>query len=724
MFLGLSLLCPDAVLSASDRSISKGPVDIEADTFTYDRDTDTYIAEGRVVITFSDGILKADKVVLNRSTNNALANGHVSLKSNDDTLEGDSVNLNIESKTGTVYKGSIFYSEQNLYVKGSEIEKKGDQTYSIKDGTATTCDGQCPDWRFTGRELDVTIDGYGKVKDGTFDIKDIPVLYLPYFIFPAKTTRQTGLLLPHFGYSNDRLGFDVALPFFWAVSKSTDATFYQRYMEKRGYQQGVELRYALSPGTFGTFYGDYLKDKWTGVETVGDVTRNWQEKEDRWSYYINTDTTFSPGFYLKTDIKRVSDNYYFRDFSSYNYYQQNYGSTENRRFERVSFVGDESLRSLESTARLVKEWQLYNVSAFAQYTDDFTVPSNDAVLQKYPEIVFTAIRQPVFNTRLNFEGTGAYDYYYRADGEKGHITDIVPKLSLPWSFGDYLQVTPEVSFRETYWNTEGALTGREKKDAGRQLTTFALSLSTEPSRVFDVNGETIDKIKHSVKPELIYSYAWIMNDPDRPDFAPVVEGAHTIAWALTNTLISKLKSKDGKISYQEFLRFKLNQIFDIREQTEHRGDPAKEKRPFGPINWEMDFNPIRYVGYHTEGSFDMNSGTWTKNNHIVALTDPRGDSVAIQYRYTQNLADEINAGLKAVVTNSVDFFYRMRRNQMDHVDLEDTYGLYYHRQCWGVEVSYSNLVSDRTFTVMFFLYGLGKSGTRMGETDMFNTGYK
>lgn len=724
MLLGLALLCSDAVLLASDRNVGKGPIEIGADTFAYHRDTDTYLAEGNVVITFSGGVLKADKVILNRSTNNAQASGHVSLMSNGDTLVGDSINLNIELKTGTLYKGSIFYSEQNLYVKGSEIEKKGDQTYSIKDGTATTCDGQCPDWRFTGRDLDVTIDGYGRVKHGTFDIKEIPVLYLPYFIFPAKTTRQTGLLLPHFGYSNDRLGIDVGIPFFWAISESADATFYQRYMDKRGYQQGVELRYALSPGAFGTLYGDYLKDRWTGVETVGDVTRNWQEKEDRWSYYVNTDTTFSPGFYLKTDIKRVSDNYYFRDFSSYNYYQQNYGNTENRKFERVSFIGDESLRSLDSTALLVKEWQLYNVSALAQYTDDFTIPSNDAVLQKYPEVVFTAIRQPVFNTRLHFEGTGVYDYYYRAVGEKGHVVDIVPKLSLPWSFGDYFQITPEMSFRETYWNTEGALTGSEKKDAGRELSTFALSLSTEPSRVFDVNGETIDKIKHSVKPELIYSYAWIMNDPDRPDFSPTVEGAHTISWALTNTLIAKLKGKEEKIAYREFLRFKLNQVFDIREQIEHRGDPSKEKRPFGPMNWEMDFNPIPYVSYRTEGSFDANSGTWTKNNHIVAVTDQRGDSVAVQYRYTQDLADEINVGLKAAVTKSFDVFYRMRRNQLDHVDLENTYGLYYHRQCWGVVISYSDLANDRTFTIMFSLYGLGKTGSRTGETALFNRGYK
>ena len=92
---------------------------------------------------------------------------------------------------------------------------------------------------------------------------------MPYLIFPAKTTRQTGFLFPRFAYSRDKNGLDVEIPFYWAVSDSADATFFQRYMEKRGFKEGVEFRYFTSPDTFGVFYGDFINDHKRVTESVG-----------------------------------------------------------------------------------------------------------------------------------------------------------------------------------------------------------------------------------------------------------------------------------------------------------------------------------------------------------------------------------------------------------------------------------------------------------------------
>jgi len=212
----------------------KGPVRIEADRLSYDRESDIYRAEGGVVITFTGGFLKADSVTLNRASGDAWAHGRALLQTDGDTLEGDILEINLDSKTGVARDGRMFFVRNHLFITGSEIEKSGEATYRIKDGTATTCDGPVADWRFTGKEVDVTVDGYGTLKNGTFQIRDTPVAWLPWLMFPAKTTRQTGLLFPYFGYSQEKLGFDTEIPFYWAVSKSADATLYTRYMDKRG----------------------------------------------------------------------------------------------------------------------------------------------------------------------------------------------------------------------------------------------------------------------------------------------------------------------------------------------------------------------------------------------------------------------------------------------------------------------------------------------------------
>ena len=378
------LLAASPALSASVEGIAEGPVTIEADSISYSEDEDTVHAAGKVVIVFTRGFLKADNVILYRETNLALAEGHVLLHSDQDVIEGEKVLFNIDSRTGTADHGKLFFAQNHMYAKGEKIEKTGESTYRLEKAKVTTCDGDSPDWSLAASEIDVTIDGYGSMTHGRFLAKDIPFLYLPYLFFPVKTTRQSGFLFPFFSYSKEKNGLDVELPFFWAISENADATFYQRYMEQRGFKEGMEFRYFLSPSSFGTLYADYLNDRKQVTETVGSISRDWQEDQKRWSFYLNHQTTFASGFNFRTDIHRVSDPWYFRDFSSYNYYLNNYSQTGEKPFQRISFLADESLGSLNSTVRLTKDWSVYNLSVLTSYTDDFSAPTNDGTLQLYP----------------------------------------------------------------------------------------------------------------------------------------------------------------------------------------------------------------------------------------------------------------------------------------------------------------------------------------------------
>jgi LPS-assembly protein len=57
------------------------------------------------------------------------------------------------------------------------------------------------------------------------------------------------------------------------MSQNMDATFFQRYMDKRGFKEGMEFRYAISKDSFGTFYGDYLDDQRSVSETSEGLSR-------------------------------------------------------------------------------------------------------------------------------------------------------------------------------------------------------------------------------------------------------------------------------------------------------------------------------------------------------------------------------------------------------------------------------------------------------------------
>ena len=727
---------PVSVSVAAKTNIEKGPITIDADNITYDKDKDTYTAKGNVFVVFSGGFLMAESVILDNISNDALAEGYVLIISDNDILEGDRVVFNIESKTGVAYEGKMFLAQNHFYLTGSKIEKTGEATYHINDATATTCDGDSPDWRLIGSELDVTIDGYGTFKNSKFLAKNLPIFYTPYLLFPAKTTRQSGFLPPHLAFSSNKLGMDTELPFFWAISESADATLYQRYMSKRGFKEGVEFRYFLGSNSFGTFYGDFMNDTWHGNETVGStvaVGRDWQSDHKRWSYYLNHETAFSPSFSLRTDIRKVSDRWYFYDFSSHNYYSDNYSKSEKNRFEKISFLGNEHLGSLDSTVRMVKNWQLYNLTGLVRYTDDFASASNDATLQKYPEITLKGIKRPLFGTPLYFEFDTAYDYYYRNEGQKGHLYDVQPVLSMPLSANDYLRLTAWTGAKGTLWNRDDDIdTG--SRNGSRDLYAMGATAKTEIARIFNIGGRDIEKIRHSINPEITYTYIPYAEQDDAPDFMTVIPQQNTVSYSVTNTLIAKLKEAGGGKSYREFLHLKLAQYYDLQEARRGNSTSTTNKGPFSDIYMELDVKPFQYFSLLARNKYDVNSGGWSQTKYGLNINDWRGDSVTLgyqkvratsneidpsasstpfsSYRYTEDAVEQINLSLKAMITKTISLYYVLSQNKLDNNNLESTYGLIYSKQCWSMDMRYSETEDDKTYTVVFSLYGLGKVGVK------------
>ena len=110
--------------------------------------------------------------------------------------------VNLETRRGKVYQAKLFLKDQNFHIVGREAEKLGENQYRIREGSFTTCDASRPAWKFTMKELEVTVGGNGIAKGPIFYVEDVPVFYLPAALFPVKKERQTGFLLPGVGNSS------------------------------------------------------------------------------------------------------------------------------------------------------------------------------------------------------------------------------------------------------------------------------------------------------------------------------------------------------------------------------------------------------------------------------------------------------------------------------------------------------------------------------------------
>ncbi len=708
--IGIFLFVSAALNFTGMGEVLAEPVGIEADVVTYEQDQDRYTASGKVKVTFADLILTADQMVLDLPGNEVRASGQVKLTSADDILEGEQAVFDINKGTGVIHQGSAFLAKNHFYLRGRKIEKTGEHTYRALEARVTTCDDDVPAWQITGRELEVTIDGYGKLKHGQFLVKNQPVFYLPYLIFPAKTTRQSGFLLPRLYYSRDIHGLDLEVPYFIALSEETDATLYLRYLERSGVKIGAEYRYFSGDNSSGAVYGDFLQYRRAAGESAGAISRDWPDGAQRWSLYWQHETVLSPASYLRLDLFRISDSWYFRDFSSHNYYLDSYGRKLDERFKRVSFVADGSLTSLESTARLVRKFDFQWVNFLIRHTDDLTSQGNEATLQQYPELSVGGARQALMGSPLQYEWNGSLSYNYREKGQKGYLAELAPLFHLPLTVGGMLSVLPELGLQGTYWSRDEAISAGGAKADGRALYNLALKFSTDFHRVFDLDGSDVEKIRHSVKPEVTYQYTPDVDQGNLPDFVPKVAAKNSITYGLTNFLVVRERTKEGIAAYRDYLRLKLSQTYDIREASRDLF-PQEERRPLGDGMLEFDLTPAPLLSFSARNNYDVYQGRWRQANYDLALRDKRGDMLGVGYRFTRDIQEELNLSLKAVVNRDLDLTYLYRRNLQDGKDLEKTIGLTYRQQCWLVEFNYSVKERDATFMFTVSLYGLGKIGS-------------
>lgn len=113
----------------------------------------------------------------------------------------------------------------------------------------SSCDGDEKDWQISGKNLDVTINGYGSIDDASLMAKDAPIAYSPYFFFLLRSNARVVFLFAELGYST-RKGSRHQQPYYWAINDNTDATFYANAMTL-GIKTGLEYRYNLDKESLG-----------------------------------------------------------------------------------------------------------------------------------------------------------------------------------------------------------------------------------------------------------------------------------------------------------------------------------------------------------------------------------------------------------------------------------------------------------------------------------------
>ncbi len=676
----------------------EGPVDIEADELSYERDRQVYEAHGRVEVKRGDLFLKADHVELNNVTKDLVAWGKIILREGEDVLECERLEINLDTRLGKVYQARLFLKEQNFHITSKEAEKLGENRYRIREGSFTTCDAARPPWKFAVKELEVTIEGYGIAKSPIFYLKGIPSLYLPWGIFPVKRERQTGILLPRIGYSK-KYGPEIKNAFFWAIDKDMDATIYLDYLGKRGFKEGLEYRYAFTPETRGQanvyFIDDQVFDK------------------DRYAFFIQHRQKFPYDFYLKANINRVSDIRYHRDFDE--------------DLPGEAKIDSRSRAQLRSTVFGGKNWDQFSFLAEGSVFQDLTKESNDDTVQKLPQVGFYGHPQSLFNTPLFFDAGASYTHFRREKGVEAYRGDLFPRLIYPMRIFNVLKVESSVGPRGTLYKSFDDPTRQYKGWESRETIVAKAEVSAEFYRVYGAGAVPgisklykVTKWMHTIEPMVGYHYSPRVNQRDLPQFDDLdrIPYSNQVIYGFTQRLVGKPEKEGVNSGPTEYAKLKVFQSYSLGDPFTR--DSKGKGRYFSNIQGEIWWNFSPYLSAKLDGEFSPYYGNLEVGNASISIKDNRDDALFVQYRYARRDIKEINAGARIKTIPSLYLYGSARYNLKDHWKVENIYGAEYQAQCWtlGLTVEDKGQSPDGTqrkelkFQVYVNLLGLGSLGKR------------
>jgi len=265
--------------------------------------------DGRIILKGSaevrriDSVVKGDYIDYDRATGQARVRGNGLIMREGSIVRGTAMDFNVDSDTGEVTEPNFWLGAAGGTGVATRADIFSKSRMRLTDVVYAGCPCPEPSWYISSPRVDLDFEeNEGVARNGVLYFKNVPILYSPYLTFPIKKERKSGFLLPTYGMSSQS-GFDLSVPYYLNLAPNYDATLAPRYLSKRGLQLGGQFRY-LGSTYSGQVDGTYLgSDRLTG--------------DSRWLLMAQHRQSLGGGFNASFDVRRVSDDDYFRDFSSF-----------------------------------------------------------------------------------------------------------------------------------------------------------------------------------------------------------------------------------------------------------------------------------------------------------------------------------------------------------------------------------------------------------------------
>ena len=572
-----------------------GAVRYEADRVTYDLSSGEMVLEGRVRLRYREVDLSAGRVVFHRERRLLAAEGAPDstgrivdlpiFRRAGEEVRGVRMTYDLRTGQGQVTEGRTTFERKVLH--GATIRTGQDRTVRIRGGSLTTCDLDHPHTDFYCRDLKVIPDDKAIARSVLFRVGGFPVAWAPFYVFPIKQGRHSGILTPNFG-GNARDGLFVTnLGYYFGSSDYWDATTSLSLRERGGALLRTDARYALRD-RFNGALDVAFEARRSGGQTTG---HGWRAEGEHYQRLGRLSTLRGSGSFL-------SD----REFNRQN----------------SSDLYDRLNRSLRSNLSYDRRWEGSGNSLQVIFLHEQDLETEETRFLSFPSITFRGGHRPLWKaapspgpspTRGGERGgrpwyeTIFYSFNggltngftrVKAPGEDAQRLDLAGGLSMSsqqQAFG-WLHLTPGLTINQRLSrNDQGAPTRQEGYAASTSMGTALYGL-------FRTHVGRLRAVRHVVRPSLSFSFSQDATtqggmfgfggrrragDPRR-----------TLAMGLGNTFQVKTEV-DGKERRSDFATADLFTNYDFEAQG----------RGWSPLTLSAALKPDRRFDVRLNASADL-----------------------------------------------------------------------------------------------------------------------
>ena len=668
--------------------------------------------------------LTADSATVNSQTGDVDADGQVRIESDGMVWVGDHIHYNFSTH---LMRSEQFRSgNAPVYAAGEQLHgyldsKKGaTNVVTATDAMVTTDDYSDPSFEIRASTIRIIPGQKVQMWNAVAYVRGVPVFYFPYYQRNLGPRANNFTTTP--GYRSV-YGPYLLNTYNWYLGDYAEGKIRADYRERRGPGAGPEVNLQL--GQWGNaamkYYYQYdvrANSSTNAFDTFGEIPRNRQR------FYLGWQATPATNLNLKAQVNYQSDPLFLHDF----------------------FVSDYTLNPQPQTfVEANQYWENWSLDAL-------TTPRVDSFysqIERLPDVQLTGFRQQVLGTPVFYDSQSSIGWYraFDANATNGmYITnngnyvasatraDTYHQLTLPWTFFNWLTVTPRVGGRLTYYGSVN-FSNQPNSDLYREVFNTGIGVSFKASQLWvDATNSflQVDGLRHIVEPSANYVF---VPDPSTPPAKLPPMDAETPSLMLSPVDFPEYNSIDS-IDTMNVIRFGLRNILQTKRDgqlddllnwnllLDWRLDPKSGQGSLNDLYSALSFRPRTWLNLESQLRYDLDGGnlnlafhqaTFAPNDHWSwglghwylregFVSPDENNFIVSTFYYKLNE----NWGLRAAHTfNATDG----RLQEQDYTIMRDL-------RSWTGALTFrvqNNLGSSADFTVAFAFSFKAVPSSRLGD---------